>query len=66
MVEMIGEGEIDLEERVMAISHCNALDKAKSLKEEIMKKYSFRDVVILETRGIGTVYAGEGAIILSF
>lgn len=65
LAEIIGETGVKFEERVVAISHANALDKALDLKEDL-KKYNFKDIIIVETKGLSTVYVNNGGIIISF
>lgn len=65
LAEIIGETEVNFEDRIVAISHANALDKAKDLVEDL-KKYNFKDVVIVETKGLSTAYVNDGGIIISF
>lgn len=61
------EGEKDkFSEKILGISHVNAYERAKKLKDEIIKKYNFKDVIIVDARGISTVYANEGGIIIAF
>jgi len=66
LVDKIGEKGENLEEKILGIAHCNALEKAEYIKEEAAKKYNFREVIIVETAGISTVYANEGGIVLAF
>jgi DegV family protein with EDD domain len=66
LVDVIGDYDVDYPNTVLGISHCNAEEKASMLKEDIEKKYNFKDIKIFETRGISTVYASEGGIVLSF
>jgi DegV family protein with EDD domain len=66
LVDKIGEKGDNLEERVLGIAHCNALEKAEYIKEQAAKKYNFREIIIVETAGISTVYANEGGIVLAF
>jgi len=66
LVELVGERAVDMENRVLGISHVNCREKAERLRDEIREKYSFRDVIIVEARGITTVYAGEGGIVVAF
>lgn len=65
LVEIIGEEVLNQEEKILGIAHCNAPEKAKSLKEKIQKKYNFKDVIIVETGGLSTAYADDGGIIIS-
>jgi len=65
LAEIIGETAVDFEDRIVAISHANALDKAQDLKKDL-EKYSFKDVIIVETKGLSTAYVNDGGIIVSF
>lgn len=66
LVDIIGEQGERLEEKILGIAHCNALDRAEQLKKEIQKKYNFKDIIIVETSGLSTAYADDGGIILAF
>lgn len=66
LVDKIGEKGEKLEEKVLGIAHCNALERAEYVKEEAAKRYNFREIIIVETAGISTVYANEGGIVLAF
>lgn len=66
LVDKIGEKGEDLENKVLGIAHCNALDRAEYIKKEAAERYSFREIIIVETAGISTVYANEGGIVIAF
>lgn len=66
LVDIIGEQGERIEEKILGIAHCNCLEKAQKLKNEIMEKYNFKDIIIVETSGISTVYANDGGIIIAF
>jgi len=66
LIDKIGEKGENLEEKVLGIAHCNALEKAEFIKEQALEKYNFREIMIVETTGISTVYANEGGIVLAF
>lgn len=65
LAEVIGENGSNFEEKVIVISHANALDKAMELKKDL-EKYNFKEVVIVETKGLSTAYVNDGGIIVSF
>jgi len=48
------------------ITHCNNLSLAEKLKEMIETRYSFKEILIVATRGISSVYANEGGIVMAF
>ncbi|MDR5659676.1 DegV family protein [Serpentinicella sp. ANB-PHB4] len=66
LVEVIGEQGTRIEDKVLGISHCNALEKAENLKKEIEAKYNFKEVIIVEMAGLSSVYAYDGGIIVAF
>jgi DegV family protein with EDD domain len=64
--ELIGEEGINLEDRILGIAHCNCLEKAVEFKNEVLKRYNFKDIIIVKTAGISSVYANEGGLIIAF
>jgi len=68
LIDAIGERgkELNLNERVLYISHCNAPQKAKKVKEMAEKAFAFAKIEIFETNGLSTVYAGDGGIVIAF
>ena len=48
------------------ISHCNCLERAFALKEQIEAKCQFQQVLILEAGGITTVYANDGGVVVAY
>ena len=66
LVEIIGETGENLEEKILAISHTNAEEKAESLKRDIKSRYNFKDIIVLKTAGLSSAYAYDGGIILAF
>lgn len=54
----------DAEKKIVAISHCNCPERAQKIKEEILKRVNVKDVIVLDTRGISSMYASDGGVIL--
>ncbi len=52
------------DERVLMISHCAAPERAAILKEKVLASGTFKDVVILDTHGVSSMYAGPGGLIM--
>ena len=52
------------ENRTCIIGHCKNEESAKFVKEEIQKKYQFKDVVISEMRGLCSFYALENGLLV--
>ncbi|MCL2873852.1 MAG: DegV family protein [Defluviitaleaceae bacterium] len=66
MIDTIVDEKIDFKNSVLAISHCRALEKATELRDELLKKTKFKDIVIVEMRGLSSTYAAAGSIIVSY
>jgi DegV family protein with EDD domain len=49
----------------VTIAHCNCLDRAKQVKAELEKRAKFLEIVITETAGVATLYAGDGGIVMA-
>lgn len=67
LVKMVDEIMKDLKEskkKILAISHCNCRERAEYVKEMLVHKADFRDVVILDTAGISSMYAADGGVIV--
>lgn len=64
MVEAMAAEVKNPEEKVLAISHCNNRERAEFVKEEVLKILKVKDVLILNTRGVSSLYAAEGGIIM--
>lgn len=66
LVEMVGEQCSDTTGKVLGISHCDALEKAEKIKEEIEKHYNFKEVFIVQMRGLSSLYTNRGGITIGF
>ena len=52
--------------KLLAIAHCNCLERAFQLKEMVRKSCHFSDILITDTGGISTVYANDGGIVVAY
>ena len=67
LTKMVDEIIKDLKEpkkKILAISHCNCRERAEYVKEMLVQKADFRDVVILDTARISSMYAADGGVIV--
>jgi DegV family protein with EDD domain len=64
MVEKMLSVTKNCEERVLAISHCNCPERAARVRERIEKLAHFKDILILDTAGVSSMYANDGGVIL--
>ena len=49
----------------LIISHCNALERALTVKNYILSKRPFKEVLIMDTAGVSSLYANDGGIIIT-
>lgn len=59
MIREIKDGE----NKTLMISHCNCPQRAEAFKEMVCAKVKVKDVIILDTRGISSMYANDGGVI---
>lgn len=66
VIDMIGERKEDFSNTVFGINHIDNLKDAEYLRDEIIKKYNPKDVIINPMGATMGTYAGKGGMILSF
>lgn len=64
MVEILVQQAEHTEERILAISHCNCPERAQMVKDAILEKIRVKDAIVLDTRGISSLYASDGGVIV--
>jgi DegV family protein with EDD domain len=65
MVDEVLAKTKDCEHRMLAISHCNCPERAEYVKECIEKLMHFKDIIILDTAGVSSMYANDGGVIIA-
>ncbi len=65
LVDMILEEVKDTTNRSLVITHCNALERAELVRDMMLKKASFDKCIIMDTRGISSMYANDGGVIVT-
>lgn len=66
LVKLIGEQKKNFEETILVIAHCNAVERAEDLKRRVLEKYPFKEIEIVETGMLSSVYANNGGIVIAF
>lgn len=61
LAEQIGA---DAPNRILAIAHCNCVERAREVKRLCTSLAKFRDVMIVDTAGVSSLYACDGGIIV--
>ena len=64
MVEFIVSEQKDTKDKVLGIANCNCPERAILVKEHLMETNQFKDVIIVNTAGISTMYANDGGVIV--
>lgn len=64
MVEIALEDVKNPGEKIVGITNCNCRERALDVRAMIEKKVKFKDVIIVDSKGLSTTYANDGGIIL--
>ena len=65
MAQQIVEKTENSGSKVLAISHCNCKEKAQLLQKALLERMPVKDVVILDTAGVSSMYANDGGVIVA-
>lgn len=65
MADMLVQDLQDKPGRRLIITHCNAPARAELVKSLVVDRIQFTDVVIMDTRGVSSMYANEGGVIVT-
>lgn len=55
----------DCEKRTLAIAHCNCPERAKAVREKVEELAHFKEILILGTAGVSSMYANDGGVIMA-
>ncbi len=65
MADMVVNEVTNHENRRLVITHCNAFERAELVRDTIMAKANFKECIIMDTRGISSMYANDGGVIVT-
>ena len=65
MVNEIVKRTKECEKKILSIAHCNCPERAKQVKEKLEKLARFKDIRIVDTAGVSTMYANNGGVIVA-
>lgn len=66
LLDLICKHGSNFEDKILGIAHGNCLQKAKQFKEEVEKRYNFKEIIITQIGPTIAAYASEGALLISF
>ena len=64
MVDYVVENVEDPETKVLGITHCNCSARGEMVKNAILERIKVKDVILLDTAGVSSLYASDGGIIV--
>ena len=64
MVDAVVNDAQHVETKTLAVSHCNCPERAEMVKEALLERLAVQDVFVLDTRGVSSMYANDGGIII--
>lgn len=65
MAEQIVEKTQNSETKTLAISHCNCHERAVLLRNALQERMKVKDIIILDTAGVSSMYANDGGVIVA-
>lgn len=65
MAEIVAKEAVHPEEKMLMITHCNCKERAESVKEMILEKIRVKGVILMDTRGVSSMYANDGGVIVT-
>lgn len=65
MAETVAKEAVHPEGKRLMITHCNCPDRAERVKEMILSKIHVKDVLVMDTRGVSSMYANDGGVIVT-
>ncbi len=65
MLDYVEKNVQNPEDKIIGITHCNCLERAEMVKEELQKRLNVRDIIILDAAGVSSMYANDGGIIIA-
>lgn len=66
MVDIIEKESHDAENKILTVSHCNNFERAMLVRDMILGRKKFKDAVVVDMRGVSSMYANDGGIIVTY
>lgn len=65
MAELVVKEAEEPERKTLMITHCNAPERAQSVKEQIEARLPVKNILIMDTAGLSSLYANDGGVIVT-
>lgn len=66
MVSFIKESGKNTQDERLVIAHNNNLEMAEALKELILNSHNFKEILVVQTRGVSSLYANDKGLVMAF
>lgn len=66
MIDSIAEKNIDLKDKIVGITHCNRIEEALALKEEIIKRFNPQEVIVTTMGPVIGTYSAQGGLLICY
>jgi fatty acid-binding protein DegV len=65
MADAVIKDAVNPEVKRLMITHCNNLKGAENVKNQILEKINVKETVIMDARGVSSMYANDGGVIVT-
>lgn len=65
MAEVVAREAVHPEEKMLMITHCNCKERAESVRKMILEKIRVKGTLVMDTRGVSSMYANDGGVIVT-
>lgn len=65
MADAVAKNVTNAQDRVLMITHCNNASRAESMKKLVLDRISVKDVLVMDTAGVSSMYANDGGVIVT-
>ena len=65
MAEIVAKEAVHPEEKMLMITHCNCTDRADSVKKMVLEKIRVKGTLVMDTKGVSSMYANDGGVIVT-
>lgn len=65
MAEVVAKEAVHPEGKMLMITHCNCKERAESVKRMIQEKIKVKGTLVMDTRGVSSMYANDGGVIVT-
>lgn len=65
MAEAVAKEAVHPEEKMLMITHCNCRERAESVRKMILEKIRVKGTLVMDTRGVSSMYANDGGVIVT-